>query len=339
MSERRSANFSPLIDHLERTQEALSASAASALLMREGRIVWEWYRGRHAHDRAARPVDQASQFNIASGRKAYLAFAVAYALFAGYIRSIDDWVKDYIRDGEEASLEGISIRHLLTHSHGLKDVHGCILAAHKPGTHWHYNNIGVNLLVKTVERATGKTVADILRDEVFQPLGFRETGWRTERDAHLIFNVHEETSVLGPHDRCDGTQSNLFTSTREFAAWGQLHLTRGLFQGRQVLSAAWFDEMTRTQSPRSLPHGAPDQGYLWWVQGATNLPMSELGSQVPRGAFQVLGYTGCACLVIPAYQTVAVRMFNHSGHGTDPRFQYLAEIRQFGDVVTEILQG
>lgn len=220
-------------------------------------------------------------------------------------------------------IERRRIRHLLTHTHGLQEHGGQLVPRFPEGTHWQYNNAGVNLLIKIIERTTGRTVADILQGQAFDPLGFSQTGWKTHNDDNLIFNVHEDTDVLGPYDSARGDQSNLFTSAREFARWGHVHLNYGRASGPHLLPASLFRHLTTIQSPESLPRGLPTHGFFWWVQGDTNSPMSEIGERVPQGACQVLGFTGCACLVIPVTHVVAVRMLNYTGQHQHLEFDYL----------------
>ncbi|NGP45678.1 serine hydrolase [Bacillaceae bacterium SIJ1] len=337
MKRRTTIDFDSLISHLEETQRSISSSAVASVIMQGGEIVWEWYSGYHSYRSGAKKVDVNSQFNVASCRKTYIAFAVAYALFHGKINSIDDKVDDYIQGLN--GIKSVTIRHLLTHCHGLQEQDGKIVQLFSPGTNWKYNNTGINLLIKIVERTTNKTISEILQENAFNPMGFTGTGWRTQKEENLIFNVHEDTDILGPNDSSRGDQSNLFTSAREFAFWGNLYLNKGKFNGHQLLSASLFDQITTIQSPESLPSNLPTQGYLWWVQGDNNSPMSEIGGRVPLSSFQVLGYTGCACLVIPAYNVVSVRMLNQTGQDQHPDFNYLTEIRQFGDVVKTLFTG
>ena len=78
----------------------------------------------------------------------------------------------------------------------------------------------------------------------------------------------------------------------------------------------------------------PQNGFLWFVK---DLPAkkTEIGEQVPKGSYQILGYTGVAVLVIPKHDVVAVRMFN--SFGSPDGFDYLSDIRAFGDTVMECL--
>lgn len=329
--------FGQLISHLQDTQRGLTASAAASVIMQSGQVMWEWYSGHHSGRPGARRVDADSQFNVASARKTYIAFAVAYAMLQGKIGSIDDTVEEYLPDMQ--GIERRRIRHLLTHTHGLQEQGGKFVQLFTEGTNWHYNNAGVNLLVKIIERTTGNSVAEILQRHAFDPLGFSQTGWKTKNDDHLIFSVYEDTDILKPHDSARGDQSNLFTSAREFARWGHVHLNHGRANAHQLLSESMFRNLTTIQSPKSLPSRLPTQGFFWWVQGDTNSSVSEIGERVPSGAFQVLGITGCACLVIPAFNVVAVRMFNYTGQHEHPDFDYLTDIRQFGNVVTSLFCG
>lgn len=97
--------------------------------------------------------------------------------------------------------------------------------------------------------------------------------------------------------------------------------------------------MTKIQSPNSLPENLPRQGFLWWMKGEKNASANEIGERVPQGSYQVLGLTGCACLVIPKFNVVAVRMFNQIAENQHSNFNYLEEIREFGNLVTDLISG
>lgn len=255
----KARGFRNLISHLEDTKKALASSAGASVVIQNGDIVWEWSSGYHSHRRGARRVDENSQFNVGSARKTYIGFAAAYALFHGEIQSMDDQVGDYLP--HVSGIEGRTVRHLLTHTHGLQEQDGKLIQLFTEGTHWTYNNAGINLLVQIIERTTGQTVSEILQQSAFDPLGFSHTGWRTQMADDLIFNVYKDTNVLGPHDSARGDQANLFTSAREFAYRGHLHLNKGKTHGRQLLAASVFDQLTAIQSPASLPPSLPTHGF------------------------------------------------------------------------------
>lgn len=63
---------------------------------------------------------------------------------------------------------------------------------------------------------------------------------------------------------------------------------------------------------------------------------TEIGEDVPQGSYRILGYTGVTLLVIPQENIVAVRMFN--SFGSPEGYDYLANVRSFGDTVKGCLE-
>lgn len=61
---------------------------------------------------------------------------------------------------------------MLTHTHGLNEKEGITYREYPPRENWTYRNIGIKTLTDIVERTTGKTVSDILHEQVFKPLRF-----------------------------------------------------------------------------------------------------------------------------------------------------------------------
>ncbi|TKI99344.1 beta-lactamase family protein, partial [Bacillus cereus] len=80
-----------------------------------------------------------------------------------------------------------------------------------------------------------KSFPELLKERVFKPANFQETGWRVQRDENLVGVVNnpnkDAISEIGTVD--DGTEKNLFVSAREFAYWGNLHLNQGVINGKQ----------------------------------------------------------------------------------------------------------
>ena len=67
------------------------------------------------------PIHINSMFNIASARKSYLAFAIGFALDEERIHSVDDLISNYLNTYDTGVVQGTTIRHLVTHSHGLNE--------------------------------------------------------------------------------------------------------------------------------------------------------------------------------------------------------------------------
>lgn len=327
--------FSSVVSHVKDTSEVVDCSGASVMVIHHDKIVSEEYWGKHSKEPDARPIQEDSQFHVASVRKSYLGFAVAYAVHNGYIDSIDDPFTKYLPIENKGSFKNITIRHLLTHTHGLNTIEGHIVKEFPPGQGWAYRDVNIELLTQIVKSTTGKTVSQILNEEVFKPLEFKETGWHDEPNEKLVQVIKEENDKFwSTSTGIDGEKKNMYVSTRELAYWGYIHLKQGFIDGKQIVSKEILNLATTLQSPALMNKDLPQNGFLWFVK---DLPAkrTEIGDLVPKGSYQILGYTNVALLVIPKHDLVAVRMFN--SFGSTPGYDYLSDIRSFGNTVVSCI--
>jgi CubicO group peptidase (beta-lactamase class C family) len=326
--------FKEVNDYAAAIQHQIGATAAAVYVIQKDSVVNEWYAGFHGAVERSRKVDEYSQFNVGSVRKTYLALAISLLIEQGEIGGIDDEIGTYLPSPDALLVQGTTLRHLLTHTHGLHTVDGKLIRKFPSGQSWYYTNTGIHMLIELVTARAGRNLADYMREHVFLPMGLTETGWRTASHEQLVYNMYDEPDArVGPNWSPAGDQSNLFTSARELAAWGDFHLRRGWHNGRQIIPEAVFDRITAVQTPNTLPGHLPRHGFIWWMQHHS--PLNEIGERLPPGAFQMLGITGCACLAIPECEAVAVRMYNQLHN--PPGYDYLADIRRFGDLVYERL--
>jgi CubicO group peptidase (beta-lactamase class C family) len=328
--------FNPLVSHVERTYEHVIGSGAALMVIHRDEIVMETYWGKQSLEQSARTVQADTQFHAASVRKSYIGYAAAYAVTSGAIASIDDQVMKYLPHLDEERMTGTTIRHLLTHTHGLHGTYtGEIVREFPAGSSWAYRGVGIDMLAQIVKRTTGKTIAQIVQEQVFQPLGFMETGWRAQMDPKMVEVIRkpDDTSWY-TSTSTEGDKMNLYVSARELAYWGYFHLKKGFVDGNQLVPREVIDLATTVQSPPLQDKDLPQNGFLWFVK---DLPAkkAEIGERVPRGSYQILGYTGVTLLVIPDHEFVAVRMFN--SFGSPPGYDYLEDVRGFGDCAMRCL--
>jgi hypothetical protein len=145
----------------------------------------------------------------------------------------------------------------------------------KPGTHFLYNSPATYMLSAIVQKVTGMTVLEYLRPRLFEPLGFKDPVW-----------------VSSPQGITAGAYG-LSVRTEEIARFGELYLRKGMWNGKQLLPAAWVQQATSMQtSTGSAPASDWDQGYgyQFW--------RSRHNSFRGDGAF------GQYCLVIPELDAV-----------------------------------
>lgn len=144
------------------------------------------------------PIMRTTRFRIASMSKQFTAHAIVALANQGKLK-LDDDVRRYVPELPTFSAP-ITIRHLLTHTSGLRDYSILIQLADwpgavstgdeivtlrdfwsftskqralnfAPGTDWLYNNTGYVLLGLIVEKVTGQPLRDVYRRELFEPLG------------------------------------------------------------------------------------------------------------------------------------------------------------------------
>ncbi|MEJ8547674.1 serine hydrolase domain-containing protein [Brevibacillus borstelensis] len=338
-----SERFNQLIEYVETMNTLNQGSGTALFVIQHDKIVVEHYSGYHSQLSTSFPIQADSQFNVASVRKSYIGMAVALAVCEGKIKSIDDQVTDYLPGLDPAILGGTTIRHLLTHTHGLDvDREGNIIREFIPGSSWSYRNINIELLTGLVRTVTGCTVAEILSKYVFNPLGFTETGWRAKQDERLVQVIEDPIKPpvwkLGLNEDGDGDQKNLHVSARELAYWGYLHLKKGNINGKQLIPMEAVEMATNRQSPSFPNPDLPLNGFLWFIQDGQS-KLNEIGPSVPQGAFQILGVTGPLLLVIPSHELVVVRMYNKLYNYSDKTRDYLYYLREFGDKVMECVES
>ncbi|MBK6566638.1 MAG: serine hydrolase [Saprospiraceae bacterium] len=151
----------------------------------------------------------------------------------------------------------VTIRHLLNHTSGMQNIPlttteiypspdfiKLALAAeivNKPGTTFSYNNKAVNLLAGIVKIASKKRMDNYLAEKIFTPLGIEDFDWELDDEGN-------------PH-----AMAGFQVLPKDFAKLGQLFIQKGKWEGKQLISEAWFSE---TGTPNPLE---PTCGLLWWI--------------------------------------------------------------------------
>ncbi|MGG4166466.1 serine hydrolase domain-containing protein [Rossellomorea vietnamensis] len=338
LSRKENSLFTPILNHVNYTFNKVICTGASTLIIHNDSIVLEQYIGKQSGEKDARAVQPDTQFHVASVRKSYIGYAVSYALFYGYIKSIDDLVLSYLPELDKNTWKDTTIRHLLTHTHGLKQEVNRVIRDFSPGSSWSYKQIGIEALTKIVKRTTNKSVADIIHESVFTPLGFNESNWYSKKHNKLVDVMlrYEGDEDWSTSESIEGDKMNMYVSTRDLAYWGYLHLKKGRINGKQIVPREIIDMATSLQSPSNLHKDLPQNGFLWFVK---DLPAkkTEIGHQVPEGSYQILGFTNVTLLVIPDEEIVAVRMFN--SFGSPEGYDYLSDVRSFGDTVMKCVKN
>jgi CubicO group peptidase (beta-lactamase class C family) len=267
-------------------------TGANGVIIRHGYIVAEWGDTRR--------VDMT--FSVA---KSYLATTAGLALDRGLIPDFQAPVARLVDDGGFASDHNARItwHQLLNQTSEWEGVlwdkpdvadrrRGRNRKLNAPGTFWEYNDVRVNRTALALLRVWKRPLPQVLKEFVMDPIGASDTWeWHGYRNSVVEINGRRMESVSGGGHWGGGVWAN----TRDHARFGLLHLRRGRWAGRQLLSERWIDRATTPTDIR------PVYGYMWWL----NSDRAQYPS-APASSFFALGAGGNVIWIDPAHDLVAV---------------------------------
>jgi CubicO group peptidase (beta-lactamase class C family) len=191
-------------DHAAKIQEFLATAHkyrqfnGSVLVAENGKIVYKGAYGQ-ANMEWNIPNTPDTRFRLGSITKQFTATVILQLVEQGKIK-LDAKLSDYLPDYRKDTGEKVTIHHLLTHTSGIpsytsqpgffqnvsrnpykvdefvkKYASGNL--DFEPGSKFTYNNSGYFLLGAIIERVTGKPYEQVLKENIFDPLGMKNTGY------------------------------------------------------------------------------------------------------------------------------------------------------------------
>jgi len=180
--------------------------------------------------------------------KQFTAASVLLLVQEGKV-ALDDPARKYIPELPDYGTP-LTVRHMLTHTSGLRDwgsVEGIVgwprtsrayTHAHvldivsrqkalnfPPGSAYSYSNTGYNLAAILVSRVSGRSFADFTREMLFEPLGMTRTSWRDDftrvvRDRSIAYAVSSSGAVSMdmPFENVHGN-GGLLTTVSDLLKW------------------------------------------------------------------------------------------------------------------------
>jgi CubicO group peptidase (beta-lactamase class C family) len=215
-----------------------------------------------------RSVTNTPETVFESGSLAKQFTAMAIQLLAGDGKlSLDDPVRKYVPELPEYRWP-VTIRHLLSHTSGLRDwgsvaaiagwprttreythAHVLEIAARQqslnfaPGTRWSYSNTGFNLAAIIVDRVSGMSFAEFSKQRIFAPLGMTKTQWRDDhtrlvKDRAIAYALENgQYTIEMPFENVHGN-GGLLTTVGDLLTWNA-HLA-----SPKIGSARLIEEMS-----------------------------------------------------------------------------------------------
>jgi len=240
--EKRAARLDAVIDQAIRDSVIVGAVV---LVAEEGELVYRRTAG-HADREAGRRTTEDTIFRLASVTKPMVAAAALSLAEAGVI-GLDDPVTRFLPDFRPRLADGsepvITLRHLLTHTSGL--IYGYDRSAgisegldqpgrgmeenlakiaaqplaFAPGASWAYS-VGIDVLGGALEKATGKSLPEIVASQITRPLGLRDTAFMPTDPARLAVAYADgdpRPTVMAAHQPVIGKMGTVhFAPDRNF---------------------------------------------------------------------------------------------------------------------------
>jgi CubicO group peptidase (beta-lactamase class C family) len=287
------------------------------IAVKDGEIILE----RYALGRG--PDDRWISMSVA---KSVTSTLIGAAVKDGLIHSIDDLVVRYIPELKGTAFDGVTIRHLMTMSSGVRYKEDVIdlrsdvalaggeemvggvppLVAYaarldreaKPGTRRKYQTIDADIAGIVLSRALkGRTLADYISEKIWQPFGM-------EADASWVL----DKAGIERGGCC------LSITLRDYARYGMFVDEGGRAGGVDVLPDGWIHEAW-TPQPSEPNKYTVGYGYYWQIR--------------QDGGYEAVGAYGQSVTIYPSeHLVIAVNSASVDPHGIGlARWDLIAAIR------------
>jgi beta-N-acetylhexosaminidase len=294
--------------------------------------------GKLSYDANAPAVAEPTIYDIASLTKVVATTTLAAKLVEGdfpVTLDLDAKISRYLPEWAENSAQKewrskVTVRHLLTHTSGLppfkeywrtskgkQDTLSRIFAEpldYEPGTKEVYSDLGIILMAEIIERLTGRTLDDLAKSYIFDPLKMSNTMFRpakklwpqiapTEIDNNfrhrlLQGEVHDENAaVIGGVSGHAG----LFSTAPDLAKFCQMLLNGGSYAHERILRRATVTQFT---TPQPLSSGTRTLGWAVPTEGGSS------GHFFSGHSFGHTGFTGTSIWIDPDQQLFVVLLTN-----------------------------
>ena len=303
-------------------------------------------------------------FWIASMTKPVTGTAMMMAVEKGLV-SVSDPVSKYLPEfkdlkGADGKPATVTIAQCLSHTSGLQDLTNEENAAtttlaeltalvskkplkFEPGSKWAYCQTGISTAARVIEVVSGKSFPDFLRENLFEPLGMKDTAFNlTEAQVKRLATSYATTKDgfqpqpvkifygKGPTstDRFPSAAGGLFSTAADYGRFARMILNGGELDGKRYLSPESIAEMTRSHTGDLAAGFVPGSNYgLGWIRVAEPIGVT---APLSAGTFGHGGAYGTQAWIDPAKGRFMVMMVqrtnfnNGDASGTRRQFQEAA---------------
>ncbi len=342
---------------------------AVVIVGRRGKIVWRRAYGDRALEPQPEPMTIDTIFDLASLTKVVATATSTMILIERGLARLGDPVSRYIPEFAEMGKKNITIEQLLTHRSGLiadndiKDYEQGPEAAiqniwklaplAEAGSKFIYSDVNYIVLAELVKRVSGKPVDEFALENIFRPLGMKDTGYKPAADLKpriaptekrgakvKVESAGEKTSGKESQEK-DGSEGSdgkwmrgevhdprafllggvaghagLFSTADDLAIYCQMILNQGEFQGARILSPMGVSRMTEPRASGGNGMDGEWRGLGWDI--ATRFSANR-GDLFTYHGFGHTGFTGTSIWIDPLRETFIVFLSNRVHPKLDPK--------------------
>jgi CubicO group peptidase (beta-lactamase class C family) len=133
---------------------------------------------------------------------------------------------------------------------------GSVPVAFEPGTRWLYG-YGHDIVAGLIQLISGKTVGQFLQEEIFDPLGMKDTGYRFRGDieSRMVSVYQKEDNdemkrILGLFDEYhqpdaiyESGGAGLYSTVKDYLKFSQMLANGGIYNGERIIGRKTIDLM------------------------------------------------------------------------------------------------
>jgi CubicO group peptidase (beta-lactamase class C family) len=300
------------------------------------RVLYRKAYGARSYEPRTIPNDPSTIYEFASVTKATItATAVMILVQRGTLRTSDTvarWIPEFAANGKH----GVTIAQLLTHTAGMQpsfkesdygaDRATILKHAYEaplrfaPGTNNEYSNLAFIVLTEVIARASGEPYERFVHDELFAPLGMRDSSFDVSIDAahraRLAPQLRGETEALlrkrfGTVPGVNG-HAGLLATADDVAKLAVAYL-----RAARDLPAPGFPLAPQTVRAMTTPRYVGDgevRALGWDLDSGFS---RNRGDVLPRGGFGHTGSSGTSVWIDPATDLAII--FASNAHYPDDR--------------------
>ncbi len=248
-------------------------------------------------------------------------------------------------------------KHVLA-SHNLQemvDTLATIPLLYQPGKAWVYS-VSMDIEGYIVEKLSGQSLPDFMRDHIFKPLGMRDAGFYVpaEKSSRFVTNYHPDTQgnlvvetsnpALSLNYSVQPTMPSggggMVSTAEDYYRFLQMLANGGELDGKRILAPSTVKLMTSNHLPASLLTGEfaggmhvmrPGFGYGYNCAVIFNPPEANLSDG--KGTFLWDGAAGTWFWVDPTNDVVFVTMIQRMGSTDNHSLEYRSHAAVYGALV------